>query len=68
MEESKRMSEIMSQIMAGYLANCCECCPFLGIEKYEIDKYCDSVPLNCKWVWLWKYFEQLEESESEGEE
>lgn len=66
MTENKRTSEIMSQIMAGYLTNCCDGCPFLGIKEYEIDEYCDSVPLNCKWMFLWRYFENQENAEGEG--
>lgn len=66
MTENKRTSEIMSQIMAGYLTNCCDGCPFLGIKEYEIDEYCDSVPINCKWMLLWRYFENQENAEGEG--
>lgn len=61
----KKTSEIMAQMMAGYLINGCDGCPFYGIEEYEIDQYCDSVPLNCKWAVLWKYFES-QEAEDEG--
>lgn len=61
----KKTSDVMSQIMAGYLCNGCDGCPFYGIEEYEIDQYCDSVPLNCKWLMLWKYFESVEKEESE---
>lgn len=61
----KKTSEIMAQMMAGYLINGCDGCPFYGIKEFEIDQYCDSVPLNCKWMILWKYFETQEKAESE---
>lgn len=57
----KTTSQIISMIMAGYLINGCEGCPFYGIEEYEIDQVCDSVPINCSWVSLWKYFEAEEQ-------
>lgn len=60
-------SEIMSQIMAGYLCNGCKGCPFYGIEKYEIAQYCDSTPIDCKWMILWNYFRNVEKKEAEDE-
>lgn len=59
----KTTSEVMSMIMGGYLANYCKGCPFYGIEEFEIEQICDSVPLNCIWMALWQYFKEQEEAE-----
>ena len=63
----KTTSEIMSMIMSGYLLNNCKGCPFHGIKEYEIERTCDTIPLHCSWMILWKYFELKEEQESEEE-
>ena len=61
----KKTSDILENIMAGYLVNGCDGCPFYGIEEYEIEQYCDSVPLNCCWLSLVGYFKRQEEKENE---
>lgn len=68
MSEEKKTSDVMSEIMAGYLINNCDGCPFYGIQGFEISQYCDSIPLNCKWMLLWKYFENVESEEAAGQE
>lgn len=60
---NERTSEVMMEITAGYLMNGCEGCPFHGIEEYEIKQRCDSVPLNCIWWTLERYFKKEEEKE-----
>lgn len=62
MNEEMNVSEIMSDIMTGYLMNGCDGCPFYGIKDKGIEQYCDSVPLNCKWWALKLYFENIERS------
>lgn len=56
------------EIQAGYLTNYCEGCPFHGIEEYEIKQRCDSVPVNCVWWRMHKYFKQAEQGEKEQAE
>lgn len=66
MEE--KFSDAIMEIQAGYLTNYCEGCPFYGIEEYEIKQRCDSVPINCVWWWMHKYFKQAEQGEKEQAE
>lgn len=67
MSEEEKTSEVMMEIAAGYLCNGCEGCPFYGIEDYEIKRRCDSVPLNCIWWNLNRYFKHQEEMEEKDE-
>lgn len=62
MTEEKNVSEIMSNIMVGYMINGCDGCPFYGIKDKGIDQYCNAVPINCKWSALHQYFKNLERS------
>ena len=59
----EKTSDVMMEITAGYLSNGCEGCPFLGIEEYEIKQRCNSVPINCIWWTLERYFKRMEEGE-----
>lgn len=61
----KKTSEVMAQVMSGYILNYCNGCPFYGIEEYEIEQVCDSKMINCTWMRLWKYFENAEKEEGE---
>lgn len=65
MSDSKNetTSEVMMDIAAAYLINNCEGCPFHGIEEYELKQRCDTVPLNCIWWNLERYFKKEEEKE-----
>lgn len=62
-EKNETTSEVMMDIAAAYLYNNCSGCPFLGIEEYELNQRCDSVPLNCIWWNMERYFKKEEEKE-----
>jgi hypothetical protein len=57
----ENVSDVMMDIAAGYIMNDCNGCPFYGIEEYDIKQRCDSVPINCIWWTLERYFKMLEE-------
>lgn len=65
MKQHEKSSDIISQIMAGYLVNNCKGCPFYGIKEYEIAQYCDSKPINCCWLRMKMIFRNWEEGEAE---
>ena len=54
-------SEIMMKIAAHYLFNGCNDCDF-----YKVAKICDARPLNCAYMKLKYFFEDLEEKEKHG--
>lgn len=58
----EKLSDVMMNITAGYLANGCDGCPFYGIDEYDIKQRCDSVPVNCMWWALNRYFNIIEKN------
>lgn len=56
--EELTTSEIMLKIGAHYLCNGCDGCDFLDVAEV-----CDAIPINCAYMKLHYYFEQLEKEE-----
>lgn len=58
--EEKTTSEVMFQIASHYMFNGCNDCDF-----YKVAKICDARPLNCAYMKLRYFFEDLEEKEKQ---
>ena len=65
MNEEEKFSDVIMEIQAGYLISGCDGCPFYGIEEYGIKQRCDSVPINCIWWCMNRYFRQVEQEEEQ---
>ena len=58
--KEQTIPDIMMTIASSYLANNCKSCPF-----WDITETCDTVPLNCSWLGLYRHFSDCENVETE---
>ncbi len=55
--KEQAIPEIMLTIANSYLLNNCKNCPF-----WSIAETCNTVPLNCSWLGLYRHYKGIDEA------